>query len=85
MAARGILENPAMFAGHDLTTPECLLGFIDWTMRCPIPFPVVLHHISEMSARMPDMDKKARKRLQECQDLLDILDFAEERWGPTRR
>lgn len=85
MAARGILENPAMFAGYDLTTPECLLAFIDWAIRCPVPFPVVLHHASEMSARMPDMDKKAKKALQECQDLLDLLDFAESRWGLARQ
>lgn len=85
MAARGILENPAMFAGHDVTTPECMSDFVDWAMRCPVPFPLVLHHAGEMSARMPDMDKKVRKQLQDCQDLLDLLDFVEERWGLTRR
>lgn len=85
MAARGILENPAMFAGHDVTPLACVTDFMEWAMRCPVPFPVVLHHASEMSARMPDMDKKARKQLLACQDLLELADFVEERWGLARR
>lgn len=74
-----------MFAGCDTTTAQCVSNFVDWAMRCPVPFSVVLHHVSEMSARMPEMDKKARKQLQECQDLLDLLDFVDERWGFVQR
>ncbi|CZT15782.1 related to DUS4 Member of dihydrouridine synthase family [Ramularia collo-cygni] len=85
MAARGILENPAMFAGDDVTSPECIVDFMKWAMRCPVPFAVVLHHVMEMSARMSDMDKKSRKRLQDSQDLLDLGDYVEARWGLARR
>lgn len=84
MAARGILENPTMFAGYDATTPKCISSFLLWAVRCPVPFPVALHHVGEMSARMPDMDKKTRKQLQECQDLVDLVDFVEKRWGLAR-
>ena len=81
MAARGILENPAMFAGFDSPPVECLQKFLNYAIRCPIPFPLVLHHFSEMTGRMDDMDKMERKRLMECQDLLDLVNFVESKWG----
>jgi len=82
MAARGILENPAMFAGHDVTPAECVHRLLGHAIRCPMPFPLVLHHISEMTARMPGMNKKEKRRLMECQGLLDLVDYVEGRWGP---
>jgi tRNA-dihydrouridine synthase 4 len=84
MAARGILENPAMFAGHDVTPVECVKDFMEWAVRCPIPFPLVLHHVGEITARMPGMTKKERKALADCQDLLDLTDFVDDRWGVSR-
>lgn len=83
MAARGILENPSLFAGHDITTIECLRHFMKWAVRCPIPFPLVLHHISDMTAKMPAMTKKVRRELMKCDDLVDLIDFVEERWERT--
>lgn len=80
MAARGILENPAMFTGHDTTTPECLRDFMAWAVRCPVPFALVLHHISDMTGKMPGITKKVKKGLMECEDLLDLIDFVDERW-----
>ena len=80
MAARGILENPALFAGYDTTRVECVHKFLEMAARCPIPFPLVLHHVSEMTARMPGMTKKARKALMECRDLVDLIDYAEDKW-----
>ncbi|KAK4495776.1 hypothetical protein PRZ48_013044 [Zasmidium cellare] len=81
MAARGILENPAMFTGQDHVTPELLLEFLEWAVRCPIPFPLVLHHISEMVGRMEGTTKKIRREVMECTDLVDVIDFVEGRWG----
>lgn len=81
MAARGILENPALFAGFDVTPPECVRDFMGYAVRCPIPFPLVLHHVSEMTARMPGMGKKERRRLMECRDLVGLVDWVEEKLG----
>lgn len=81
MAARGILENPAMFHGHDKVPEACLRDFMRWAVRCPIPFTLVLHHVSEMTARMPDMGKKEKRSLMESRDMLDLLDFVEAKWG----
>lgn len=81
MAARGILENPGMFTGQDFVTPECMMGFLVWAVRCPIPFPLVLHHVTEMVGKMEGVTKKVKREVMECQDLIDLIDFVEGRWG----
>jgi tRNA-dihydrouridine synthase 4 len=83
MAARGILENPALFAGHDATPKDCVLRFLEHAVRYPIPFPLVLHHFSEMTARIPGVTKKERKQLMDCRDLVDLIDFVEDKWRPV--
>lgn len=80
MAARGILENPALFTGKSITPARCVRDFLEYAVRCPIPFPLVLHHMAEMTARMQGMTKKERKRLMACRDLIDLIDFAEDKW-----
>lgn len=84
MAARGILESPAMYAGHDVTPVECVQRFMEYAIRHPIPFQLVQHHLGEMSGRMPGMGKKERKRLMDCQDTLDLIDFVEDQWGSAK-
>lgn len=85
MAARGILENPAMFAGYEEVPVRCVQDFMYWAIKCPISFPLVLHHVSEMTAKMEGMGKKERRRLGECRDLVDLIDFVEDKWGLPRR
>ena len=80
MAARGILENPALFTGSDTTPAECVHKFLECAVRYPIPYPLVLHHVSEMTGRMPGMTKREKKRLMECRDLVDLIDYAEDEW-----
>lgn len=81
MAARGMLENPALFAGFDVTPASCVQRFLQYAVRCPMPYQLVLHHMSEMTARMEGMAKKERRRLMACRDLVDLIDFVEDKWG----
>ncbi|KAK4547608.1 hypothetical protein LTR36_000565 [Oleoguttula mirabilis] len=81
MAARGLLENPALFAGFDATSADSVRRFMGHAVRCPMPFPLVLHHVGEMSGRMKGMGKRERKRLTACADLVDLVDFVEDKWG----
>ncbi|TKA49446.1 hypothetical protein B0A54_00112 [Friedmanniomyces endolithicus] len=81
MAARGILENPTLFAGYYITPAEAVRRFLGYAIRCPISLPLVLHHISEMTARMDGMGKRERRRLMECRDLVELIDYVEEKWG----
>ncbi|KAM3413515.1 hypothetical protein BST61_g11504 [Cercospora zeina] len=81
MAARGILENPAMFAGYDAVPVRCVQEFLRWAVRCPIPFALVLRHVSDMTGRVEGFTKKDKRKLMECRDLLDLIDFIEDEWG----
>ena len=80
MAARGILENPTLFVGHDNTPVECVHEFLEKAARYSISFPLVLHHVSEMTARMLGMTKKMRRALMECRARVDLIDYAEDKW-----
>ncbi|KAK5169451.1 tRNA dihydrouridine synthase [Saxophila tyrrhenica] len=80
MAARGMLENPALFVGHDTTPVDCARRFLEHAVRYPIPFQLVLHHFAEMTVRMPSVTKKERQQLMDCRDLIDLIDFVEDKW-----
>ncbi|KAF7187807.1 tRNA-dihydrouridine(20a/20b) synthase [NAD(P)+] [Pseudocercospora fuligena] len=84
MAARGLMENPTMFAGYAIPSGRSVVDFLQWAVRCPIPFPLVLHHVFEMTAKMEGTTKKEKKRLMQCGDLVDLIDFVEEKWGLER-
>jgi tRNA-dihydrouridine synthase 4 len=81
MAARGMLENPAMFAGYDVTPVECVQKFMGYALRCPIPFELVRHHLCDMTIKIDGMGKKQKGALMECRDLLELNEFVEDRWG----
>ena len=80
MAARGILENPALFIGAEITPINCVQAFLKYAVRFPIPYPLVLHHVAEMTARMLGITKRVRKQLMGCRDLVDLIDFVEDKW-----
>lgn len=49
MAARPLLSNPALFAGYDSTPWEAVEKFMACAVEAPIPFPLVQHHLAEMT------------------------------------
>lgn len=81
MAARGMLENPALFAGYDVTPVECVQNFLGYAIRCPIPYQLVQHHVCDMTAKMEGMGKKQKKALMECRDLIELIEFVDDKWG----
>jgi tRNA-dihydrouridine synthase 4 len=85
MAARGLLENPALFAGYDVTPVECVRLFLGYAIRCPIPYQLVQHHVCDMTAKMEGMGKKQKRALMECRDLLELVDWVDEKWGRGER
>ncbi|KAK3892227.1 hypothetical protein Pcinc_003917 [Petrolisthes cinctipes] len=48
MSAQGILENPAMFAGHPTTPLECVRDWVSTSLSLGIPFPTFHHHLIYM-------------------------------------
>jgi tRNA-dihydrouridine synthase 4 len=89
MAARGLLENPALFSPFPADEGRGKVGgvmvreFLQWAMKCPIPFALVLHHAVEMMAAAGGMTtKRERRAMMQCADLLDLWDFVEGKWPP---
>lgn len=50
MAARGLMENPGLFAGLDGCSWDVVESFVNEVVRRPLPLRLVQHHLSEMCA-----------------------------------
>lgn len=48
MAARGLLENPALFAGHPSTPWACVERFIQHSVELGTASPILHHHLARM-------------------------------------
>jgi tRNA-dihydrouridine synthase 4 len=84
MSARGILANPALFAGHSSCPWEAVELFLNYAIRCPLPFAAIIHHMMEMCAPGMGADKSALLTKQEratmyaSADMLELLDFIDD-------
>lgn len=85
MSARGLLANPALFAGHSACPWEAVEAFMCNVARCPLPFKLVLHHVVHMCGPGMGPDKSAllpkrdRARLTELANMMDLVDFLDEK------
>lgn len=79
MAARGLLTNPALFAGFDKTPWGAVERFLDYSMSHPIPFRLTQHHVSEMlDGQVP---KKERNIMCETTTtIVEFIDWLDERF-----
>ncbi|KAM3074168.1 tRNA dihydrouridine synthase [Clarireedia jacksonii] len=92
MSARGLLENPAFFAGYTHTPWEAVDYFINRVVRQPIPFKLVVHHLNQMGGTDRSQEgnagclfgKEERRGLMACRDMLELLDWVEEVKGRVR-
>ncbi|KAL0938889.1 tRNA-dihydrouridine synthase 4 [Colletotrichum truncatum] len=84
MSARGILANPALYAGYEACPWEAVESFMRHVIRAPIPVKLVQHHLHEMCAPGMGPDKKAllnkqeRATLQTLGSMLDVIDFMDD-------
>jgi len=92
MSARAILANPALFAGYDACPWEAVDSFLNNAARCPLPFKLVQHHVSEMCGPGMGPNKKAllsrheRTAMMACANMIDLIDFLDgKREGGLRR
>lgn len=85
MSARGLLTNPALFAGHSSCPWETLETFMCNVARCPLPLKLVVHHVQEMCApgmggdKSALLNKKERAKLVEFTNMADLIDFLDEK------
>ena len=82
MSARGLLENPALFAGHETTPLEAVARFMHYCTLGGMRHELVVHHIAEMCGKMTS--RKQRVGLMNCADMVDVIDWLDERWELQR-
>jgi len=84
MSARGLLQNPALFAGYANCPWDAVEYFMNKVVKKPIPFKLVVHHLSEMcgtdhsqgkAGEGPLFDKEMRRGLMECESMIELIDW----------
>ncbi|KAK4040055.1 tRNA-dihydrouridine synthase [Parachaetomium inaequale] len=81
MSARALLANPALYAGHDACPWPAVETFLSNVARCPLPFKLVQHHLSEMCGpgmgpnKSALLTKQQRARVMGCGNMVDLVDF----------
>ncbi|KAK2020104.1 dihydrouridine synthase [Colletotrichum eremochloae] len=81
MSARGILANPALYAGHESCPWEAVESFMRHVVRAPMPVKLVQHHLHEMCGPGMGPDKRALLNRQEraallgLDNMVDVIDF----------
>ena len=85
MSARGLLENPGLFRGDG--GEGCAWDVVERLMsevvRRPVPFKLVVHHLSEMvgsdrGQKGTLFTKEQRRGLMECASMVELMDFLDE-------
>jgi tRNA-dihydrouridine synthase 4 len=82
MAARGLLENPTLFAGFDKTPIEAVSRFMHYCIEGGMRHELVIHHLSEMMTSRTT--KRERAGLVACNDMVDVIDWLDKRWKLDR-
>lgn len=79
MAARGMLENPAMFAGYETTPMECIQDFVNLSLSLGTSAHEFRHHLGYMmEGSMASMDKR---HFWSLGTVPAVVNFLEERFG----
>eukprot|EP00735_Rhodelphis_limneticus_P013167 TRINITY_DN6714_c0_g1::TRINITY_DN6714_c0_g1_i1::g.3011::m.3011 TRINITY_DN6714_c0_g1::TRINITY_DN6714_c0_g1_i1::g.3011 ORF type:complete len:193 (+),score=18.20,sp/Q32M08/DUS4L_MOUSE/45.16/3e-51,Dus/PF01207.12/2.1e-35,Oxidored_FMN/PF00724.15/0.0002,His_biosynth/PF00977.16/3.1e+02,His_biosynth/PF00977.16/0.0013,TMP-TENI/PF02581.12/0.049,TMP-TENI/PF02581.12/1.8e+03 TRINITY_DN6714_c0_g1_i1:407-985(+) len=77
MSARGILENPALYAGYDYTPPECVVDFLRTSLSLHANFHLTHHHLAFMMT--PQLTEADRRIFTSLHSMPGVIDFLEDR------
>ncbi|ABN68330.2 dihydrouridine synthase [Scheffersomyces stipitis CBS 6054] len=83
MSARGILSNPALFAGYKKTPWAAVEFFWDLATSYGLPFRIIQHHLSEMLDKV--IPRKSLKEMNETTCLIDMIDWFDTHFILKRR
>lgn len=76
MSARGLLANPALYAGYKQTPEQCVREFLDIGMRFGSPFKLLHHHLAFMMyPSLSRADKQVFGSLQSTPAILDWMQW----------
>ncbi|CEP10693.1 hypothetical protein [Parasitella parasitica] len=79
MSARGLLQNPALFAGYDTTPWECIEDYVRLAIGYGTNSFIFHHHLMFMFEDV--MSNAERKTFNALSSIPAILDHLEEYWG----
>lgn len=79
MSARALLENPALFAGHDVTPLSCVEEYIRLAITYAAPFQNVHYHVGKMTEQA--LGSQDRRMLHASTSTVGIAHFVQERFG----
>ncbi|KAF9959169.1 tRNA-dihydrouridine(20a/20b) synthase [NAD(P)+]-like protein [Mortierella alpina] len=79
MSARGILENPALFAGHKVTPWECIEDYVDLALSYGTNAFIFHHHLMYMFEGT--MSNAERRTFNSLTTIPAIIDYLEEHYG----
>lgn len=83
MAVRGILDNPALFAGYDKAPWGSVELLWDYTARHGLPVGLLRHHLSCMLQHQ--IPRKVYIGLNECNSFVELIDYFDEHFVLKRR
>lgn len=81
MAARGMLENPAMFSGSSLTPLSCIQDWVNISLDLEAIFNCFHHHLVFMMEHI--LTKDQRRIFNSLKNKDDVLDFLKENYNIT--
>ncbi|XP_064417532.1 tRNA-dihydrouridine(20a/20b) synthase [NAD(P)+]-like isoform X2 [Latimeria chalumnae] len=79
MVARGLLSNPAMFAGYEETPLQCIQDWVDIALEHGTPFTCFHHHLMYMMERITS--KQEKKIFNGISSTSAVLDYLSEFYG----
>lgn len=72
MCARGLLQNPSLFTGTEITPTSCIKDWIDISLSYGATFTNLHHHLMFMLEKV--MPKHERKLFNSYTSLASVLD-----------
>ncbi|NXG20163.1 DUS4L synthase, partial [Grallaria varia] len=79
MVARGLLANPAMFAGYEETPVKCIQDWVDIALEHGTPFTCFHHHLMYMMERITS--KQEKKVFNVLSSTSAVLDYLNDHYG----
>ncbi|NWS19307.1 DUS4L synthase, partial [Pachyramphus minor] len=79
MVARGLLANPAMFAGYEETPFKCIQDWVDIALEHGTPFTCFHHHLMYMMERITS--KQEKKIFNVLSSTSAVLDYLNDHYG----
>ncbi|XP_077194293.1 tRNA-dihydrouridine(20a/20b) synthase [NAD(P)+]-like isoform X2 [Paroedura picta] len=79
MVARGLLANPAMFAGYEETPLKCIQDWVNIALEHGTPFTCFHHHLMYMMERITS--KQEKKIFNVLSSTSAVVDYLRENYG----